>query len=98
MTVHNQEPPQCSSHLPSLCFFLMTPRPPSSTLTDTLFPYTTLSPSFQILDYRSLVPSAFYRPMPSIRHQALPLHAYAPSNRHYPCPGQLRPDDSLARV
>src|SRR3546814_3292209 len=48
----------------------------------------------QILDYRSLVPSAFYRPMPSIRHQALPLHADAPSNRHYPCPGQLRPDRS----
>src|SRR3546814_9627512 len=33
---------RCSSHLSCLFFFLMIRRPPRSTRTDTLFPYTTL--------------------------------------------------------
>src|SRR3546814_19071106 len=36
-------------------FFLMLPRPPRSTRTDTLFPYTTLFRSNKILDYSGFV-------------------------------------------
>src|SRR3546814_20832976 len=35
-------------HLCHLCFFLMIRRPPRSTRTDTLFPYTTLFRSYQV--------------------------------------------------
>src|SRR3546814_15085530 len=38
---YNRSSPECDSFV-SLSFFLMIQRPPRSTLTDTLFPYTTL--------------------------------------------------------
>src|SRR3546814_20235538 len=42
----------CITTLPSFLFFLMLRRPPRSTLTDTLFPYTTLFRSFEVVDLR----------------------------------------------
>src|SRR3546814_14844372 len=42
-------------------FFLMIRRPPRSTRTDTLFPYTTLFRSCQAMWYDSLVDGAIFR-------------------------------------
>src|SRR3546814_13797099 len=55
--------PMCSTHsqvlclLVVLCFFLMIRRPPRSTRTDTLFPYTTL---FRSAGFAALSPNNDY--------------------------------------
>src|SRR3546814_9227808 len=49
-------------------FFLMIRRPPRSTRTDTLFPYTTLFRSFHHLSYRVLGP---LRPLRNAGHRLL---------------------------
>src|SRR3546814_20294011 len=67
------------SFLSSCLFFLMIRRPPRSTRTDTLFPYTTL--------FRSLLRRFFALPRPLLRPFAyrwtqLPCSSQQPSSRH----------------
>src|SRR3546814_13072255 len=61
-----------------MCLFLRIRRPPRSTRTDTLFPYTTLFRS--ACDYRS-EPASLHRGQGSLRAQRIRLHQLVEANR-----------------
>src|SRR3546814_3694813 len=61
-----------------MCLFLRIRRPPRSTRTDTLFPYTTLFRS--ACDYRS-EPASLHRGQGSLRAQRIRLHQLVEADR-----------------
>src|SRR3546814_1201629 len=74
---------QCRSDVLSGYFFFMIRRPPRSTRTDTLFPYTTLFRSAPVGDGR--------------RHAAAPLQAVALFGRHAH-PDDLRSEEHTSEL
>src|SRR3546814_10948312 len=71
--------------------FLMLRRPPKSTLTDTLFPYTTLFRSLGPLDQQPLLFSWFLEPLVAVRG----THAHSRVTRCEPVDRAFPPRDRL---